>query len=158
MLYFTELVLIPCSRAAQMRLSVSLFRSPFLNHSHSLSTTPILNRSLLHSVSFTNCPCSAFNFHSFNQFSFFSFLLTWAMCFSKLSSAAAVLTRASLLCVAYFDRLHFFSSTQSSTITRPLLGSPPYMVFTVVIIIIAVVVIIFIIITIIIINILYYYC
>ena len=114
------IVLIPCSRAAQMRLSVSLFSSPFLNHSHSLSTTPILNRSLLHSVSLTNCPCSAFNFHSFNQFSFFSFLLTWAMCFSKLSSAAAVLTRASLLCVAYFDRLHFFSSTQSSTITRPL--------------------------------------
>ena len=90
-LFFTELVLIACSCVAQKRLSVSLFSSPFLSHSHFLL-------SLWYSVSLTNCPWSAFTFHSFNQFSFFSFLLILAMYFSKLSSVAAVLTRASLLC------------------------------------------------------------
>ena len=112
-LYFTELVLIACSCATERRLSVSYFSSPFLNHSHLLLSLP-------HSVSLTDCPCSACCFHSFNRFFFFSFLLTLTMCFSKLSSAAAVLTRASLVCVADLARLHFSSSTQSSTITRPL--------------------------------------
>ena len=45
---------------------------------------------------------STFSFRSFNRFSFFSFLLTLAMYFSKLSSVAAVLTRAYVLCVTYF--------------------------------------------------------
>ena len=109
--YFIKLVLIACSCAAQKRLSVSLFSSPFLNHSYLLL-------SLWHAVSLTNCPCSTFYFRSFNRFSFFSFLLTLTMYFFKLISAAAVLTRASLLCAAYFARLHFSSSSQSSTLTR----------------------------------------
>ena len=138
MLYFIEFVLIACSCAAQRRLLVSLFSSPSLNHPHFLL-------SLRHSVSLTNCPWSVFCFNSFNRFSFFSFLLTLTMYFSKLSSAAKVLTRASLLCAAYSPRLHFSSSTQSSTLTRPLppshlgmqslsihdLGwSPPYMMMS----------------------------
>ena len=109
MVYFTKLVLIACSCAAQKRISVSLFSSLFLNHSYLLL-------SLWHAVSLTNCP--TFCFRSFNRFSFFSFLLTLTMYFSKLISAAAVLTRASLLCAAYFARLHFSSSSQSSTLTR----------------------------------------
>ena len=113
MLYFTELVLIACSYAAQRRLSVFLFSSTFLNQSHFLLL-------LWYFVSLTNCPCSAFCFHSFNWFSFFSFLLTLTMYFSKLCSAAAVLTRASLLCVVYLATAHFFSSTQSLTLTRSL--------------------------------------
>ena len=112
----TELVLIACSCAAQRRLSVSLFSSPFLNHSHFLL-------SLWHSISLTNCQCSSLSFHSFNQFSFFSFLITLTMYFSKLSSAAAVLTKASLLCVAYFARLHFPPLTQSYTLNVPFLPS-----------------------------------
>ena len=111
-LYFTELVLIACSCSAQRRLSVSLFSSNFLNHSHFLL-------SLWHSISLTNCPCSTFCLHSFNRL-FFSFLITLAMYFSKLSSAPAALTRVSLLCDAYFHKLHFSSSTQSLALTRPL--------------------------------------
>ena len=110
---FTELVLIVCSGAAQRRLATYFFIFPFLNHSHLLL-------SLWHSVSLTNSLCSAFCFHSFNRFPFFSFLLTLAMYLSRLISAAAVLTRASLLCVPYFDKLHIYFSTQSSTLTRPL--------------------------------------
>ena len=63
-LYFTKLVLIACSCAAQRRLPVSLFNSPFLNHTHFLL-------SLWHSVSLTNCACSAFSFHSFSFLSLF---------------------------------------------------------------------------------------
>ena len=118
MLYFTELLhwitilLIACSCAAQRRLPVSLFSSPFLNYSHFLL-------SLWQSVSLTNCPCNAFCFHSFNRFSFFSFLFALTMYFSKLISAVAILTKAFLICVACFDRLHFSSWTQSSTCTKP---------------------------------------
>ena len=89
------------------------FQLSFPRHSHFLL-------SLWHSISLTNCPCSAFCFHSFNRFSFFSFLFILTMYFSKLSSAAAVLTRASLLCSAYFARLHLSSSSQFSTLSRPL--------------------------------------
>ena len=53
------------------------FRLPFLNHSQLLL-------SLSHSSSLRNCPCSAFCFHSFNCFFFFSFLLTLTMYFPKL--------------------------------------------------------------------------
>ena len=81
MLLFTELVLIACSCAMQRKLSVSLFSSPFLNHSHFLL-------SLSHSISLTNCPYNAFCFHSFSRFSF-SFFLTLTMFFSKFSSAVA---------------------------------------------------------------------
>ena len=63
-LYFTELVLIAYSCSILRKLSVSLFNSPFLNHSH-------FSLSLWHSVSITNCPCSAFSFHFFNRFLFF---------------------------------------------------------------------------------------
>ena len=52
-LYFTELVLI----ASQRRLPVFLFSSPFLDHSHFLL-------SLWHYIYVTNCPWSAFPFHS----------------------------------------------------------------------------------------------
>ena len=112
-LYLTELVLIACSCAAQRRLTVSLFSSHFLNHYHFLL-------SLWHSVSPTNFPCNTFFFYYFSRFSFFSFLLTLARYFSKLSSADSVLTIVSLLCVVYFYRLHLSSLTQSSTLTRPL--------------------------------------
>ena len=111
MLYFTELVLIACSCAAQKRFSVSRFSSPFLNYSCFLLL-------LWNSIFFTVFPCSAFCFHSLNRFSFFSFFLTLTIYFSKLSSAATVLTRASFFCAAYFARLHFFSSTLSLTLTR----------------------------------------
>ena len=47
-----------------------------------------------------------FLFYPFNLFPFSSFFLTLARYFSKLNSAASVLTMASLLCVAYFYRLH----------------------------------------------------
>ena len=67
--------------------------------------------------------CRASFFHSFNQFSFFSFLLTLTMHFPKLSSATAVLTRTSLLCAACFARLHLSSSTQPSTLARLLPSS-----------------------------------
>ena len=92
---------------------ISLFNFLFLNHSHFLLSS-------WHSVSYTNCPCSTFSFHFFNQFSFFCFLLAMKMLFSKLSSATAVLTRALLLCVTHFARLQFSSLTESSTPTRPL--------------------------------------
>ena len=50
-------------------------------------------RSLWHYVCLTNCSYSAFSFHLFSWFSFFPFLLTLTMYFSKLSSVAVVLTR-----------------------------------------------------------------
>ena len=112
-LFFTELALTAFFAAVQARLSVSLFSYPFLNHSHFL-------RSLRHYVYLTNCSYSAFSFHSFSRFSFFFFLLTLTVYFSKLSSVAVVLTRISLLCAAYFARLHFSFPTQSLTLTRPL--------------------------------------
>ena len=59
MLYFTELVLIACSCAVQRRLSVSLFSSPFPNHSHYLLSLWVF-------VSMTNCLSSFFSLHSFN--------------------------------------------------------------------------------------------
>ena len=76
-----------------------LFNCLFFIHSHFLP-------SLWHSVTPTNCFCSAFFFRSLNRFSFFSFLFTLNMYFSKLSSAATVMTKASLLCVVYFAILH----------------------------------------------------
>ena len=112
-LYFTKLVRIACPCAQQRRLLVSLFSSPFLHHSRFLL-------SLWHSVSPTDCSCSVFAFPFFNRFSFFSFLFTLRMYFFNVCSTAAFLTRASLLCVTYFDRLYFSLSTQPSTLTRPL--------------------------------------
>ena len=75
------------------------FQLPFLNHSHLLL-------SLSHSSSLRNCPCSAFCFHSFNCFFFLFFLAHIDNVLSQVGLAAAVLTRASLLCVAYFARLY----------------------------------------------------
>ena len=111
-LHSTELVLVACFRAARWRISLSLSSSPFLNNCHSLL-------SLWYSVSLTNCPCSAFSFHSFNRLSFFSLLLTLTMYFFYLSSAAAVSTRTSLLNVAHFAKLQFSSSAKSLTHARP---------------------------------------
>ena len=52
---------------------------------------------------------------------FLSFLISLTVYFSaELSSAAALLTRASLLYTAYLARLHFSSSTQFLRLTRPL--------------------------------------
>ena len=101
--YFIELVLTACSCAAQRRLSVSLFSSVFLNHSHFLL-------SLWHSLSLTYFRCRAFCFHSFNRISLFSILLILLMYLSKFDSGAATLISAFLLCIVCFDRLHFSSS------------------------------------------------
>ena len=101
--YFIELVLTACSCAAQRRLSVSLFSSVFLNHSHFLL-------SLWHSHSLTYFRCRAFCFHFFNRISLFSLLLVLLMYLSKLDLEATMLIRAFLLCIVCFDRLHFSSS------------------------------------------------
>ena len=103
MLYFSELVLIECPSAVQ--------RFTFSFHCGILFLSQIVNVALFVSTL------------SLYWFSFFTYMLTLTMYFSKLSSAAAVLTSVSLLCVAYFARLHFSSSIQSSTLIRPLPSS-----------------------------------
>ena len=82
------------------------FQSPFSSLLFSTAPTSYFHYNILFPLQIVNV---ALLVDFFNWFYFFSFLLTLKMYISKLTSAAVVLTRACLLCVRYFARLHFSS-------------------------------------------------
>ena len=110
----TKFVFIIWFCAATIRLSVSLFKSPFWSQTQLCSLLTSL-------VCLKYWPCEAFSYQSYDLLLFFTFFKTFVSCKScNLSSLAACISLSSLPWI-YTSKPLTAISTQSSMAIKPLL-------------------------------------